>query len=104
MSRAPIRRDDRFSTHKPSSQDVLPAKPDSPGTAKDDIPKWMKGLVGIHVVTTYIIIIMHGLDSIPFRLGELSLAALAVAGIGSSLGLVGKQITKAVDLSRLTKS
>ena len=103
MSKTPIR-DDRFRTPSLPPRGKLPAKPDNPGTAKDDIPKWMKVLVIVHVVATYGIIIAHGLDFAPFHLEAAPLTALTATGIGSSLGLVAKQITKTVGLHMLKKN
>ena len=102
MSKAPVR-DDRFRAYDSPPSGKVPDGTDNPGMSKDDIPRWMRVLVIVHVVGTYGIIIAHGLDYVPFHLEEAPLTALVAAGIGSSLGLVAKRITKMVDLSTLRK-
>ena len=40
---------------------------------------------------TYGLVVLTGIDAIPFSLGDVPLAALIVSGLGSSVGLILKK-------------
>ena len=40
---------------------------------------------------TYGLVVLNGVEAIPFSLGDVPLAALIVSGLGSSVGLVLKK-------------
>ena len=82
--------------NKPSGDG--PSGTDNPGEHDTDIPQWMKAVIFIHIGMTYGLIIMHGVEDVPFSLGDAPLVALTVSGLGSSLGLVYKKIAKVLGL------
>ena len=75
-----------------------PSGPDDPGKSETDIPEWMKVVIFIHIGMTYGLIIMHGIEAVPFSLGDAPLVALTVSGLGTSLGLVYKKVAKVLGL------
>lgn len=65
------------------------------------MPRWVKTILGVHMLTTYVIVILVGIehDSIPFELSEIPLAALIISGLGSSVGLVLKHVMSVIGYS-----
>ena len=54
----------------------------------------MKIVVFVHISVTYGIVVAHGLEFVPFALGENSLIVLMLSGLGSSVGLVYRRVSK----------
>lgn len=65
-----------------------PSGPDSPGKDSRSVPPWAKRVVYLHIVMTYGLVVLSGLEFVPFSLGDVPLTALIVTGLGSSVGLV----------------
>jgi len=48
-------------------------------------------VVFLHIGMTYGLVVLSGIEAVPFSLGDVPLTALIVTGLGSSVGLVLKK-------------
>ena len=75
---------------KPSSEG--PSGPDSPGEGKTGLPDWIKKIIYLHIGMTYGIVVLTGIEGVPFALNDMPLTALVASGLGGFVGLVVQRI------------
>ena len=73
---------------------------------KDDrkLPLWVKLVIGSNIVMVHLIVILVGIDAVPFSLTDTALAAYIVLGLAVPIGLANYPIRTALGAIFGTKS
>ena len=73
----------------------VPAK-DIPVGNDKKLPDWVKMVIGCDIIMVHLVIILVGVESIPFTLNDTTLAAYIVIGLGMPVGLANQTIRSAL--------
>lgn len=65
---------------------------DVPAGSDKKLPGWAKLVIGGNLVMMHLVIILVGVECIPFTLHETALAAYVITGLGIPIGLANQAV------------
>ena len=73
-----------------------PPSEDVPTGDDKKLPTWVKWVIGLNLVMVHTVVILVGVDSVPFTLNDAALAAYVVTGLGIPIGLASQAVWSAL--------
>lgn len=70
--------------------------PDEPLSSNPTLPSWVRWIVGSNLVMVHVVVILVGIDAVPFTLGDVALVAYIVTGLGIPVGLSHQAVRGAI--------
>ena len=81
--------------YNPKAGDGPPSR-DMPAGGGKKLPKWAKWVIGTNVGMAHLVVVLVGIQDIPFTLDEVALAAYVVTGLGIPIGLANQAVRGAL--------
>ena len=75
---------------KDSSSEDVPPNGDS------KLPTWAKWIIGCNLIMVHLVVMLTGIESVPFSLNDWALAAYIITGLGIPVGLANRAVRGAI--------
>lgn len=72
------------------------AQEDVPAGSDKKLPTWAKWVIGCDIVMVHLVVVLTGVDGVPFELSDAALAAYVVTGLGMPIGLASHAVRGAL--------
>lgn len=69
---------------------------DTPSGDDPKLPTWAKWIVGCNLIMVHLVVMLVGIEDVPFTLNDAALAAYVVTGLGIPVGLASRVIRSAL--------
>ncbi len=79
----------------PKVGDGPPSEDVPPGSDKK-LPRWTKWVIGVNLIMVHLVVILVGINCVPFTLSDTVLAAYVVTGLGMPIGLASQAVRSAL--------